>query len=1037
MRISESSPIIRFRVVLASLALAVAGFGAQIASADIFSEARAAKKGMLVYAYGSDWSRSGRCVLAAFRDPVFVQAVTNRYVFGVTDDADTMTPAIRCANNWAARGDLESIRLPALFASDAAGRGFLVLENLPITTTPADLVRRLRTAEARHRRATGLLAAADRCADPVAAAEQRGAAMALFAEGVGDARVTGEKCLGAVFRRIQRDDPEDRTGWQRRFTLGNCTKLIQDLNALREAGKTDEARAFLAREKSRSTAHLTLNQRQGVMLLDYALNRLDPAKKSANVNLLDRVAAMDSMTFWGRAAVGFLIREGAPERNRYLKAKPPAAVLAKRRTVPAAAAMNAWAARLRDDLAVLAKVSDHALTDALAPETRTVLVRAYILSGAGTNALARICAHEGGNAFLVRFFADREWMEEFAASGSWHFGGGAALWNLETFIWNVPEAEKSPLLRRAATAFSMNFDATEPNAANTVKTLRIFRDLARAGRLHDRVNDLDVYEWRYLLFPWDRTKPEDLLALNAFANCSFTRLFRQGWQVPYRLRNCFGESVFKPDYYQPWAHTDTRYTVATEIGGVCNMISSFAVTLGHAHGLMAVTAGQPAHCAFLVRPRRGGPKLWEKHYDIKPYTRGKWSIFTRWGGYHNILLGEELYEGSSRAAREFPRWMAAVRRTAARPAIGREVCRDDVTGLYRRAMENVPGHLAAAMDWARYLEETAPNSVERWEALGEAVMKTMPNRIPASIELLGKMFAAQAAAGRPERRRVWADRFLETVREEEGRYSEPPDFGYVIDVFVRTFRASPDELFALHLKALETQKGNRDYFAQILQLGMKRYLGRTKYETRFLSTVTAAMGGSDVRDITPWRVLISQMEARNNPGAVARLVETAAKFFPPPPVREGAAAYPKEDFGGKLVSDRSLVRLSKPHRRDRSERHGELLDASPRRMAKAGVPAVARVSGGDLWIAQRLGGETDIRGVRVVGPKLPALTLESSADGETWRKLGAMTVTGDEARLDLSSAPVRARFIAVKPVNPNSKAVFALEKFLVYGQRRY
>ncbi len=1006
------------------------------ASADIFSEAKAAGKGMLVYAYGSDWSASGREVLKVFRSPAFVQALTNRYVFGVLDDADRVTDAIKRANAWAKRGDLGSVRLPALFASDAEGRGFLALENLPITTTAADLKRRIQAAEAVHARALYLCAQAGVCANPLREAEFYGEALHLFAQGVGDARVIEATCLGAVFAKLKKVDPLDQTGWQRRFTLGNCTSLIKELNALREAERFDEAKAFLARETAKPAAHLTLNQKQGVKLLAYALYRLDLGKKAENVKLLDEVAAMGADTFWGKAAVGFLLREEAPEAKKYLKAAPKAAVLKARSAVDGARAAAAWTARLRADCAVLDKISAHDLTPALPLSVRTSLVRAFILSETSTNAIAQICHRAGGHAFLERFFADREWMEAFAGSGHLHFGGGAALQNLETFVFNLPEVEKDPLLRRAATAFSLNFPAAASNQVNTVKTLAIFRDLARSGRLHDRVQHLDVYGWRYLLFPWDRTKPEDLLALNAFANCSYARLFKQGWQVPYRLRNCFGESVFKAAYYQPWAHTDTRYTVATEIGGVCNMISSFAVTLGHAHGLMAVTAGQPAHCAFLVRPQKGGPKRWEKHYNIKPYTRGKWSIFMKWGGYHNILLGEELYEETPLEAREFPRWFAGARRTAARLG-GRETYRDEVGALYRHAMETVPGHLHAAMDWAWYLEEVAPRSVERWSALGEAVLKTMPNKIPGNIELLNKMFDVFVQAGKPELRRAWVKRFLEATKEEEGRYPEPQDFGYVLDVFDSAFRSSSQELFDIYLEALETQKTSKDYFAQILQRGVKRYLGRAKYEERFFAAVAAALGSTDVRDVKPWRALISQMEARDNPSAVQRLREAMAKFFPLPAARPGAAAYPEADFGGKLVSDRSLVRMTKASRHDQSERHGELLDASPLRVAKAGPPAVAAMDDGDLWIGQRLGGDTEIAGVRVVGPKLPALTVEISDDGETWQSLGAMTVTATEARLDLSKTPKRARFIVVKPVAPSKRATFALEKFLVYGKRLY
>ncbi|MBQ9430598.1 MAG: hypothetical protein IJU44_03500 [Kiritimatiellae bacterium] len=1027
--------------------------------AGILDDAKASGKGAVVLAYGSDWSEAGRAVCRTCKSEAFRKAVESRYIVGTIDLREKPTDESKKSCKYAEAADLDSFKTPALYLVGPNGRGFLVLENIPAGIAAGDLAAKVAAAELVRDKAEALIAEAGNM-EGAAAAEKIGEALSMLEPQLGTVkRLLDKKCYGAVFERIKTLDPNDDTSWQRRFTMGNGVGIITEVNAAREKNNFEKGEQIIAREKAKSARHLTLNQRQALELLPFALYRTDETRKAENITLLDSIAAQDSTTLWGMAAVGFLNRYGATEAGKYIKPKPRQNVLRPRGMSQNIEGFDPKAV-ITADMHTLENIGTESLAS-LPPECRTALVRSYILVSAGDNAVTHILSREGGEKFLNAFFADREWMEAFAGSGPWHYGADSALELLDIMAWNEPGIYTNSFQRTAATAFAMNFSVTNSvttsgsqiltNAAplideKLVRTLQIFTELSSAGRLHDSIYSFDTYEWRYVMYPWDENDPEELLAMNAFCNTTMAKTFKLGWKIPYRLRNCFGESVHKPEYFQPWIHAQSRYATSPEIGGVCGMISSFASKLGHSHGMMAVIAGQPWHCAFEVRPERGGPRQWEVRYYIQPYTKGKWGVF-KWGGYQNILAAEALYTATGLPAREYPRWLATVRRAkSADTAFSPEIA-----ALYRTAMENAPCNWPAGHDWQKYL--LACNAPEQaWDDYADTVLKTVSNGLPILCELMKPYLDTLTAPEKAAELDSAFKRIVSAIRLPESKFSEYPNFSQILNLALdRVGKISAKRLFNIYSTALESQASCGEFFSQTLAWGAKRYIGRPDFEEAYTKLVYSVLEKNKPAAAGPERsgakFVLRKMMVEAESAALRdrrdRIIALMDKLYPRTPAKSNGKAYPLNDFGGELISSNAYVQISRLSYLAKPELHGELCDASPTRSLRDGTPVLAIGTQGGTWIRLQLEDGCEATGILIVNTlskkrraaQLP-MRVEVSVDGKEWRQIAMLDQPADFWRIPLDGSQGSVRFVRVWTEGVFQTSTIRLSKFLVYGRKQ-
>lgn len=296
-----------------------------IISAVTAFSAVAAPKVRLIY--GKDWSRAGREVRKALESQAFRRGAQGKYMVECIDESDRP-----------ASGNLGSLKLPALFLISDQGNCFCIIENVPMEASAETLLKLIDKANKARLAAEKI---------PLDSADACGKFLQTMEKFVGGpARIIKDGFYPHVFEKLKRFDPEDKTGWQRHFTMGDGIDLVikattyrtggvkpggkalsmgsaegdrlaSSLKGLSPASWREKGEEFIAEEFKKPRNHLTKEQIQSLLMAQFALWRDDPAKKDESISRLKRVAEYGEDTLWGTSALGWLNYMGAPQLSVY------------------------------------------------------------------------------------------------------------------------------------------------------------------------------------------------------------------------------------------------------------------------------------------------------------------------------------------------------------------------------------------------------------------------------------------------------------------------------------------------------------------------------------------------------------------------------------------------------------------------------------------------------------------------------------------------------------------------------------------------
>ena len=235
-------------------------------------------------------------------------------------------------------------------------------------------------------------------------------------------------------------------------------------------------------------------------------------------------------------------------------------------------------------------------------------------------------------AFIKTFLQDPAWMELYLGAGLIPENSPAGLQILSD-IWKADG--KSPDFRNyqsLATGLASVFSTgpmagrLKTNSANSnpVRRYRIFKKLHQENRLHPGFIKLRPWEMRFVVgSPWDDKSYE---WSNEHVNLPWRRYTAACWAAPYTGHNFFGDTIQGPLFYVPWRDLNTTAENTQIIGGVCGGLSYFGTMAAQAHGIPAYPVGQPGHCAYAVRVKRGE---WKGGFGGPD------------GGMHNHIFGSQ------------------------------------------------------------------------------------------------------------------------------------------------------------------------------------------------------------------------------------------------------------------------------------------------------------------------------------------------------------------------------------------------------------
>ena len=529
---------------------------AMAARADLKSDAAREKKPCMVLCVGGDWCVSGEKVRGVYDSAAFRKALDGRWLFGVRDAREAPPPAAVSNENARVKSlDTATSRYPALILFNSRGEGVGRMENIPHDITAAELVRQVQACDAVHAKAEAAFAAGRRGEGFDLLRAQTPNLFRRERNGTWSATAYADE-----WKAMRAADPDDREGWALHFTMGDGIGDVAKATSLAE--KPEEGEAFIAELRRRPMKHLTVEQRQSIDMAEFAFLRKRPEKKERARELLHAVYKSGPGTLWGWAAQGYLndaeFGESVPPASTNMAAAvkygkgivdmPIKSHVTATKPVPPGAAAKLYTKVRRELVPAFSK------RGAFSSVERRALARTWAIREIGTNTLQSVLGFEGGRVFANKFLQDDEWLEDFFASGPVE-APAAAFTNLFELVWNDSGGEilAGGLARRVATAIALNTSAkSEP--AHFVRSYAAYMFLARAGRLHKSAYGQSVREWRFAV--GRITGAADLLYFNQHFNYLTDDYGGALNAVPYRLHNCFGESIHGPKYYRPWRDCD-------------------------------------------------------------------------------------------------------------------------------------------------------------------------------------------------------------------------------------------------------------------------------------------------------------------------------------------------------------------------------------------------------------------------------------------------------------------------------------------------
>ena len=298
------------------------------------------------------------------------------------------------------------------------------------------------------------------------------------------------------------------------------------------------------------------------------------------------------------------------------------------------------------------------LKDVMADSSYRLLLRRHeILRGVSVPKVDAIMRQPQGREFLHYFLSSPEWMDDMLASGP--IGSYSATLERLFLIYKYDKECTVPLYRKLATAVALQSGGSK---YNVLSMFQEYKNAHKQGILHMSFEGLDTREMRFIIIHWG---PDELKSLFYDRNYQSGRYWGACWACAYKTYNRYGDSIQTPHYYQPWVHVYDNAMRGRREGGVCGTLSTFGSVAARAHGILATAAGEPGHCAYVVRNL---DKVWKRAYHIANPTRPK-SYF--WYASVSFLqLMEKVYANRDAVikAREYT-WQANLLRSKYMPRV--------------------------------------------------------------------------------------------------------------------------------------------------------------------------------------------------------------------------------------------------------------------------------------------------------------------------------------------------------------------------------
>lgn len=624
-----------------------------------------------------------------------------------------------------------------------------------------------------------------------------------------------------------------------------------------------------------------------------------------------------------------------------------------------------------------------------------------------------------------------DWMEQIVNSGENQYA--AEMLNmLYGMVKKNPELVYNQMERDIATATALEFARYGWQYGRALERAAYYTRHWKAGELNDVFETLPFWERRMVCGSKGDNDFGSLESLEwLLENVSLPAESYTGacWFCSYRLFNPYGESIHGSGYLEPYAdlYGENRARFTYEIGGVCGSLSHFGAFAALANGVPAMTAGEPGHCAFIVRI---GDK-WVPAYSLS------WQRGLHWQAWKDVHVYSSLHmmeEFTSAKQAEATALSQAYRTLAAVHAAAKKT--DKAIECFEKAVEAQPLNYTAWREYAALLAAEMPTSAAAWKQINNKLCSKLVARYPEVAAVLMQKHIypgmAQAMAGTPDARLEACRLFWKSVKEMG------VDRWRIEDLLNEQQKlvcegAEPEMKFTFFDAMLEEMTSSKDYAPVALSWGNNLSAKMNEQErSRLMKSMIAAIGGSNAAPEERVKLLapiIQAAEAAHDLTTFQSLARMLPEEFTNP--KDKIPAH--KPFPGKLMSKGGMIWTSSTSQWDKVCAHWGLLEPTV-----GGQFHTAKNN--PAWVVVQLPRQAKITGVSVMGTtgnhhRLNGMKVQISETGKDgdWKDVGVFTKAGGrEFRAEVSGLPA-AKYVRI--LRPGGPEFFHLSGIFVYGEQ--
>ena len=673
-------------------------------------------------------------------------------------------------------------------------------------------------------------------------------------------------------------------------------------------------------------------------------------------------------------------------------------------------------------LPAVAAEDEASLTAAASTTTGRATIARAELRRVAAPAIDEISKTSEGKRFITELEASPELLGDLMYSGPLPDEPGKMLWILHD-LWKADRPGLGdPQQRGTAVAVALTFGQSKWPREQAFSRYKYFRDSHKAGLLHPQYDDLQPWEKRFLVSAgsngswsgeggWDDASLEWLRDNVKLPAKDYTGAC---WQAPYRLENLFGDSIHGAKYYAPFEHMIHAKRVR-EVGGVCGSLSHYGATAARANGIPAITMGEPGHCAYAVRVKRGE---WVPSYSLS-WQRGLHTSL--WGRTWTQLVLQEKVMGENYANA----------RSTAHLYQARAVSKSDrplAETAYQLALQAQPLNHPAWLEATAFLKESKPDPAT-WEACQKAILKALAAYPEAAWQVIASI-QPEAMAALPEERKIpFLLEFHKAIASQEGPVMW--DLESALNTQATSLGSDVSKQLEFFEKVLAEQAGSKSWFAPVIAWGQSKFGKDDATSTAFFASLSRvfssdAAGANQDGLRAALRPAVIAAAANNNVEAFQSLGKAGAAL-------RKDQALKTEPFSGELLSSGGMLTTSSTCGWDHPENHWGVLEA-----CGGGFHTDSQVR---PYAIARLGKLGDLSGIVIHDPsgghnatrQLP-LKISVSEDGLTWTEVFRTDQHQGMWRIPLEGKATRVQFIKAER-DDERKEFFHLQAIHAYGRR--